>query len=74
MNNTTAFQSAYHDLKALGLALEKASGEYRVIYSNGAAANEYLTDDLEDACGFSRSFTQGFSQSFTHPWVLLLDF
>ena len=25
-------------------------------------------------CGFSRSFTQGFSQSFTHPWVLLLGF
>jgi hypothetical protein len=25
-------------------------------------------------CGFSRSFTQGFSLSFTHPWVLLLSF
>jgi transposase-like protein len=25
-------------------------------------------------CGFSRSFTQGFSLSFTHPWVSLFKF
>jgi len=25
-------------------------------------------------CGFSQSFTQGFSPSFTHPRVLLLGF
>ena len=28
----------------------------------------------EPQCGFSRSFTQGFSLSFTHPWVFLLTF
>jgi len=29
---------------------------------------------LANECGFSRSFTQGFSPSFTHPRVLFLSF
>jgi hypothetical protein len=31
------------------------------------AADKLILRKLEDHCGFSGSFTQGFSQSFTHP-------
>ena len=49
MNTTPPFQTAYDELKAHGLTLHKAPGEYRVNFPNGAAATEYVTDDLEDA-------------------------
>jgi hypothetical protein len=35
---------------------------------------EELARTFQVSCGFSQSFTQGFSPSFTHPWVLLLTF
>jgi len=46
---TTPFQTASDELKALGLLLERAPGQYRVNFRNGTAATEYTTDDLHAA-------------------------
>ena len=54
MNNPTAFQTALDELKALGLVLQKAPGQYRVNFRNGTEATEYLTDDLESALAKGR--------------------
>ena len=47
--NSTPFQIACEELKALGLVLKEAPGQYRVNYRNGTAATEYTTDDLQAA-------------------------
>jgi len=51
------------------LPWERVEKEY---VFDGPKGKETLSDLFD--CGFSRSFTQGFSLSFTHPWVLLLSF
>jgi hypothetical protein len=47
--NSTPFQIACDELKALGLVLQQAPGHYRVNFRNGTEATEYLTDDLQAA-------------------------
>lgn len=45
----TLFQTAHDELKALGLTLQTAPGEYRVNFRNGTEATAYQTDDLQTA-------------------------
>jgi len=47
--NSTPFQDAFDELKALGLILSQEPGQYRVNFRNGMARTEYTTDDLQDA-------------------------
>ena len=47
--NTTPFQAAFDELKALGLILWQEPGQYRVNFRDGTALTEYMTDDLRDA-------------------------
>jgi hypothetical protein len=47
--NNTPFETAYEELKALGLVLQKAPGQYRVNFRHGTKVTEFLTDDLEAA-------------------------
>jgi hypothetical protein len=47
--NTTPFQAAFDELKALGLILQQEPGQYRVNFHNGSARTEYRTDDLHAA-------------------------
>jgi hypothetical protein len=47
--NTTPFQKACDELKAIGLILQQAPGQYRVNYRKGSDATEYTTDDLQAA-------------------------
>jgi hypothetical protein len=47
--NSTPFQTAFDELKALGLVLRQEPGQYRVNFRNGTARTEYMTDDLRDA-------------------------
>lgn len=54
MNNPTAFQTASDELRALGLVLQKAPGQYRVNFRQGTETTEYLTDDLETALAQGR--------------------
>lgn len=52
--NTTPYQKAFEELRALGLVLQQAPGHYRVNFRNGAPATEYVTDDIEDALARGR--------------------
>lgn len=45
-------------MKALGLLLRQAPGQYRVNFAQGRAATEYLTDDLEDALNHGRAMAK----------------
>jgi hypothetical protein len=47
--NSTPFQAAFDELKALGLILSQEPGQYRVNFRNGTAGTEYTTDDLRAA-------------------------
>jgi hypothetical protein len=48
------FQTACHELKAIGIVLRKEPGLYRVNFRNGPAATEYVTDNLQDAIARGR--------------------
>jgi hypothetical protein len=54
----SAFQSAYDELKKLGLILHRAPGEYRVSFPHGAPGTEYITDDLQDALSRGRDMAE----------------
>ena len=47
--NSTPFELACAELKALGLVLHRLPGEYRVSFRNGGAAMATTTDDLQSA-------------------------
>jgi hypothetical protein len=55
---TTPFQIAYDRMKALGLVLQQAPGQYRVNFTHGSHATEYVTDDLQDALKHGREMAQ----------------
>jgi hypothetical protein len=52
------FQAAFDELKALGLLLRQAPGEYRVNFPRGSAETEYITDDLQDALDRGREMAE----------------
>jgi hypothetical protein len=56
--NSTPFQTAFDELKALGLTLVQEPGQYRVNFRNGKAATEYATDDLQDAITQGREMAE----------------
>src|SRR6185437_2784366 len=60
--NTTPYQKAFDELRALGLILQQAPGHYRVNFRNGSAATEYQTDDLLDALEQGRVMASNPSQ------------
>lgn len=47
--NSTPFQVAFAELKALGLILSQEPGQYRVNFRNATARTECTTDDLQAA-------------------------
>ncbi len=51
------------------LRVQNAILDGEIICIDGSGVSQFNT-----LCGFSHSFTQGFSPSFTHPRVLLLGF
>jgi len=55
---TAAFQMVAEELRALGLLLHQAPGEYRINYPHGTAATEYVTDDLQDALNRGREMAE----------------
>lgn len=52
--DSTPFQAAFDELKALGLVLCEEPGQYRVNFRNGTARTEYRTDDLQAAVAQGR--------------------
>jgi hypothetical protein len=52
--NTTLFEKASAELKALGLVLQQLPGQYRVSFRNGGAATATTTDDLQSAIMWGR--------------------
>jgi hypothetical protein len=56
--NSTPFQAAFDELKALGLTLLQEPGQYRVNFRNGKALSEYTTDDLQDAITQGREMAE----------------
>ena len=52
--NTTPFQIACAELKALGLVLQQTPGQYRVNFRDGNTATAYTTDDLQSAVARGR--------------------
>jgi len=53
-----AFQTAFDELKTLGLVLRREPGEYRVNFPHGTEATEYITDDLQDALSRGREMAE----------------
>ena len=58
MTTLPAFQTAFDELKTLGLVLRRAPGEYSVNFPHGTEATEYITDDLQDALSRGREMAE----------------
>ena len=65
--NTTPFQIASAELRALGLVLQQAPGHYRVNFRNGRAETAYTTDDLQSAVTRGREMAASPPQSPEPP-------
>jgi hypothetical protein len=55
---SSAFKDAFDELKALGIVLTQAPGEYRVNLALGARTGDYVTETLQDALNHGRRMAE----------------